>query len=137
MKTYKLIIAGSRDITDYWIIRNAVIDSGLWDKHGRNLHIISGTAQGADTLGEQFAINNSLKLTRMPVDWGKLIVPGARIKKRLDGTMYNAAAGAMRNIEMGKIADGLVVVIKNNSRGSSHMLEWMQKAGKFTYVVHV
>ena len=38
----KLIIAGSRGITDYNIIRDAVVSSGLWKEYGKQIEVVCG-----------------------------------------------------------------------------------------------
>ena len=50
---FKLIIAGSRSITDYATLRKAIIMSGLWDVHKTAIEVVSGKAKGVDTLGEE------------------------------------------------------------------------------------
>ena len=42
---------------------------------------------------------------------------------------YGKSAGPIRNVEMLELADALIVIINNNSRGSTHMLNIALKKG--------
>ena len=53
-----LIIAGSRSITQYSAVRDAVVESGLWAKYKRDIVVICGMARGVDLLGKEFAEKN-------------------------------------------------------------------------------
>lgn len=114
----KLIIAGSRGIADYTVVRQAIIDSGLWKQYKDKLEIVSGGARGVDRLGEEFAENNGLKIHQFIPDW--------------DG--QGKKGGILRNIEMGKFADALVAIWDGKSPGTKQMIDWMTKAEKFVYV---
>lgn len=113
----KIIIAGGRDITDYEIVRQAVIQSGYWKAYGKTIEVISGTARGADKLGEEFAERNGLQVHRMPADWDT----------------YGKSAGHRRNAEMGAFAlahEGrLLALWDGQSRGTKGMIEWASKNG--------
>lgn len=108
----KLIVAGSRKFNDdflleckiEWFLRclETTIEGTI---------IISGTARGADQLGEKYAEENNMEVIRMPADWNKL---GKR-------------AGYVRNQEMAKKADACIVFWDEESRGSKHMIDIAQK----------
>lgn len=112
----KTIIAGSRTITDYNIVEKAIIDSGF-----NITKVISGMAKGVDILGEQWAHINNIGIHLCPANWNK------------NGKM----AGYMRNIEMADIADALIVIIENNSRGSSHMAVIARDRGLLVHEVRI
>ena len=79
-----------------------------------DIEIISGTAQGADTLGERYAIENGMQVKRMPANWEK----------------YGRRAGYARNEEMAKYAapnGGCVVFWLGKSAGSGHMIDLAKK----------
>ncbi len=60
-KEYRLVIAGSRDFNDYTLLSKAV-DKHLGDKvDNAKIIIISGTAPGADQLGERYAKERGYK----------------------------------------------------------------------------
>ncbi len=104
----KTIIAGSRTITDYTLVEEAINESGF-----EITKVISGMAKGVDTLGERWAHYNNIGIHLCPADWKK----------------HGKKAGYIRNIEMADIADALIVIIEGESRGSTHMLEIATKKG--------
>lgn len=112
-KSFALIVAGSRGFNNYPELER-VCDFMLSKKiaEGYSITIISGTANGADKLGEQYAINRGFGLVRMPADWS--------LGKR---------AGHIRNRAMAIKAitdfeDGACIGFRvNNSRGTTVMLD--------------
>ncbi|MFM7881437.1 MAG: DUF2493 domain-containing protein, partial [Microcystis panniformis] len=54
----KIIIAGSRNFNDYNLLEQKV---NFYIGENQDIEIISGTARGADRLGERYAINKGLK----------------------------------------------------------------------------
>ena len=106
-KEYRLVIAGSRDFNDYALLSKAV-DKHLGDKvDDAKIIIISGTAPGADQLGERYAKEKGYKLECYPADWGH----------------YGKAAGPVRNMNMAKVADGVIVFWDGESSGTKNMIE--------------
>lgn len=112
----KVIIAGSRDIEDYDELLNALSGSefGIFGIS----EIVSGTARGADKLGEKCALVNGIPLTRFPADWNK----------------HGKAAGFIRNAEMAEYADALIALWDGKSRGTENMIITAHKAGLKVYV---
>lgn len=109
----RIIIAGSRDFTDYDVVRQHVGAYLLTvDDYKNNVEIISGGAKGADVLGEKFARRNSLKLKVFPADWGR----------------WGKQAGYMRNAEMAQYAFEnphkavLFAFWDGHSNGTKHMI---------------
>ena len=108
---YKLVIAGSRDFKDYSLLSETL------DKHLKNrarnkaITIISGTAKGADQLGEQYAKEKGYKVEYYPADWER----------------YGNAAGPIRNTQMAKAADDVIVFWDGKSAGTRNMMEAAQK----------
>lgn len=107
----RTIIAGSRNITDVSIVYNAIKESNFKIKK-----IISGGARGVDKIGEHYAKEYGLTLQIFNADWS--------LGKR---------AGILRNEEMAKNADALILV-HNGSRGSLNMLERAKFHGLNIYV---
>jgi hypothetical protein len=105
----KVIVAGSRSITDYTAVEDAIKKSGY-----KITCVISGTARGVDKLGEAWAAQNNVAVLRCPADW----------------TTHHKAAGPIRNAEMARLADAAVIVYDGHSRGTAHMMECMDKAKK-------
>lgn len=114
----KLIIAGSRGITDYETVRQAVIESGYWKKYGNSIEVVCGMARGVDLLGMEFARRNHLEVHEFPADWKGL----------------GKVAGHIRNAQMGDFADGLLAIWDGDSRGTKHMIDYATKKGLEVYV---
>jgi len=112
----KVIIAGSRTITDYAEVVKAIEQSGY-----NITEIVSGGAKGVDTLGERYAEDHGLDCSVYIAQWKNLNADGALIKEGRFGK-YNAKAGLDRNIEMAKYADALIAVYDGYSRGTKHMI---------------
>lgn len=108
-------------MTDYTFIRNTMnrlARSLYWDAGKiHTIEIVSGNCRGADQLGELFAEQNSLKLTRFPAKWD----------------LYGPAAGPIRNREMAQYAGmdhGILVLFwDRKSKGSRSMLQEAKKTG--------
>ncbi len=99
---FKVIVAGSRNFHDYTLL-SKTLDQLLQNK--TDIEIVSGTAAGADVLGEKYAQEKGLALKKFPADWNK----------------FGRAAGYKRNEEMAKYADACVVFWDGESRGTMHM----------------
>lgn len=127
----KVIIAGSRGIENYSLVKKCVIESRF-----NITEIISGVAKGVDKLGESFGRENNIPVKRFPAKWNDLNVPGAIIKTGAYGD-YNARAGMDRNWEMADYADALVCIILNNSSGSRDMVNKMRSLCKPVYEKHI
>lgn len=111
----KIIIAGGRDITDYEIVRQAVVQSGYWKAYGKMIEVVSGTARGADQLGEELAEKNGLVVHKFPADWNA----------------HGKAAGPIRNAQMGEFTlthgGRLLALWDGKSVGTKNMIEWAYK----------
>ena len=103
MAEIRCIIAGGRDFTNYNALKKALASINFGEN---TLTIISGTARGADSLGEQYAKENNLKLMRFPAQWDK----------------YGKRAGYLRNEEMCRHCDTVICFWDGKSRGTMHMI---------------
>lgn len=102
---FRVIIAGSREFQDYAILK-ATMDKLL--KNVRDeIVIISGTARGADALGERYARERNYAIHSFPAEWDR----------------FGKAAGFVRNEEMAANADALVAFWDGQSRGTKHMID--------------
>ena len=99
----KVIIAGSRDFDDYEVLRN-YCDHVLQNQ--TDIEIVSGTARGADQLGERYAKERGYSVKQFPADWDK----------------HGRSAGYIRNEEMAKYGDALIAFWNGNSKGTEHMI---------------
>jgi len=110
----KVIIAGSRSVTDY--------DSMLYAINGCKYvitEVVSGAARGVDKLGERYAKENNIPVTSFPADWDT----------------YGRSAGYKRNLKMAEYADALIAIWDGKSKGTKHVIDTMIKLGKM-YVVY-
>lgn len=117
----KLIIAGSRDITDFTVLIDALVevyDSGFLSESKVITEIVSNNAKGPDRLGEEYAKRFSIAVKKFIPDW--------------DGR--GKSAGMQRNSEMGQYADAAVVLWDGKSRGTKHMIDVMRRLNKPCYV---
>lgn len=121
-KVFNLIIAGSRSFKDFKFLCDKC-DYLLKDKikEGYKIVIISGTAGGADTLGENYAKLRGYDIIRKPADWNNLSVKDCVVKTNQYGKKYNALAGNNRNNEMADISNACVVFWDGKSPGSKDM----------------
>ena len=120
MKELKIIIAGSRNYSDYEFIKETM--DRLYDsflvKHEASIEIISGGAYGADYLGERYAHEKGYKLTVMPALWNE----------------HGKAAGPIRNEQMAIYADHLVAFPLGTSKGTEDMIKVAKKHKLNTHV---
>lgn len=100
----KVIIAGSRNFNDYDLLFNKC-DNALSNQ--TDIEIVSGTAYGADTLGEKYATERGYKIKLFPADWNS----------------HGKMAGYFRNREMAKYADALICFWDAKSKGSKMMID--------------
>lgn len=115
----KVIVAGSRNFTNYDFLCAAISRSGF-----DITTVICGGAKGVDSLGEKWAENHKADIEYYRPDWDR----------------YGKRAGMVRNEAMLKAAlpDGaLIVIIVNNSPGSTGMLNLAKAAGLKYYAVHI
>ena len=129
----KIIIAGCRDITDYELVRKAMIESGYWKAYKHSIEVVCGMALswkwksdpligGVDRLGYKFAKRNGLVVHEFHADWEK----------------HGKAAGHIRNVEMGEFTKshgGLLLAIwDGKSKGTKQMITWARDNGLKGYV---
>lgn len=109
----RVIIAGSRGITDSVMVKTCIdlAIASLTDKPITT--VLSGTASGVDSIGEEWAKENNIPIERYPAQWGK----------------FGRSAGYKRNEEMAGLADGLILIWDGESKGSGHMLAIAEKKG--------
>lgn len=112
----RLIIAGTRDFSDYQMLE---VMTDYYLKNQQNPTIVSGTARGADQLGERYASARGYNIIRFPANWD----------------LHGKAAGAIRNTEMATNSDALLAFWDGQSRGTKHMVETAKKMGLKTRIV--
>lgn len=112
----KVIIAGGRTFKDFDLLCKKV-DKIL--SRQDEIEIVSGTARGADKLGERYAELRGYEVKRFPADWGN----------------HGKAAGYIRNEEMAQYADALIAFWDGKSRGTQHMIRTAEEQGLKTRII--
>lgn len=116
----KLIIAGGKDytLTATDLAKLAALKPDVTE-------VVSGRFPGEESWGEQWAEENGIPIKQFPADWDVIAIPGAFVKRRKDGTLYNRRALVMRNSKMAAYADALALFpgsygtldMKNKAKG--------------------
>jgi len=108
----RLIVAGSRDITYYTAVKNAIED---WVKeNGYPDVILCGMCRGVDSLARTWAINSGIPVAEYPADWD----------------VYKKAAGPIRNKLMAQNADALLAIRgPGKSSGTNNMINTALERG--------
>lgn len=116
-KIARVIIAGGRDFNDYELLQEKV-DYYLSTviSQGYKIIIVSGTAKGADKLGERYAAEKGYEIAYFAADWAS----------------YGKRGGYIRNQEMSKYAKeegrgALIAFWDGKSRGTKHMIDIAKK----------
>jgi hypothetical protein len=117
--TFKIIIAGGRDFSDYKLLK-AKADALLKNKNTDDVEIVivSGTAKGADKLGEKYQKLKKYTLKQFPANWNR----------QPDGS-YDKSAGFLRNIDMAEYSDACLLFWNGESTGTKSMKELAEKHG--------
>ena len=117
----KVVIAGCRDYTNYQEAKK-YIDMFLSKiKNEYEIVIISGGANGADSIGERYAMENGFKVEIFPAEWDK----------------YGKSAGPIRNEKMAKASDFAICFWDGKSRGTASMISCAKSEGKALRVVYI
>lgn len=107
----KVIIAGSRDFDRLLLVTWAAVASGF-----DITEVVSGGAQGIDTMGEWWAKRHSIPIKPFYVstkDWDR----------------YGNQAGHLRNQKMAEYADALILIWDGGSPGSANMKQQARRMG--------
>lgn len=119
MNEFKLIVAGGRDFNDAVLMERVLIALADVDYADMALSIVSGMARGADALGHLFAKTNGVRVYEFPANWDK----------------YRKRAGFIRNQDMGNFSDGLLAFWDGKSRGTAHMVDYMNQLQKPVHII--
>lgn len=111
----KLIIAGSRSITDYGVLIHAM---ALSPYMSLITEIVSGNAPGVDLLGERYARDRSIPVHVFPAKW----------------SAQGLSAGPRRNMEMAAYSDALLALWDGHSKVTTHMFDTMKRMNKPYFV---
>jgi hypothetical protein len=100
----KVIVAGGRDFNDYNLLAEKL---NKLLSNTANVVIISGMANGADSLAVKYAEENKIRVSEFPAQWKK----------------HGNASGFRRNVEMARFADACVCFWNGKSPGTKHMID--------------
>lgn len=112
----RMIIAGSREFTDYeqLLVLITPFKSLITT-------VISGGAKGADALGERYAKDHDIPVEIYPADW----------------ETHGKSAGYIRNSEMADVADGLIAFNQGGTKGTNNMISIALKRNKMVVVFNI
>lgn len=113
MKDFRVIIAGCREFNDYEFLRQKCDNILSKVRQTHSVVIVSGTARGADQLGERYAAERGYQVRRFPADWDR----------------HGKAAGPIRNALMADSADALIAFWDGMSRGTKNMIDTAKNRG--------
>ena len=111
----KAIIAGSRSFNNFTAVEKA---TAYVMQDYKITEVVSGTAKGADTLGEIWANNHNIPVKRFPAEWDR----------------FGKSAGYKRNHTMAQYADMLIAFWDGQSRGTLHMIQLANTIGLHVFV---
>lgn len=115
----KLVIAGSRHLSDPLFVRLALMKVGLLSRDGTHTitEIIEGGAKGIDSCARAFAQEMGIPYHTEDAQW----------------KTYGPKAGPIRNGLMAKRGDALCAIISPSSKGTLDMIAQMTLLGKPVY----
>lgn len=121
----KVIVAGSRSITDYKTVCDAIAASGfeiteVVSGHAGMTYINGEWKPSVDRLGERWSAEFLKREPKLfPAKW----------------TEHGKKAGFMRNYDMSLYAEALIAIHANGSKGTEHMIKMARKQGLKVFVV--
>lgn len=113
-----LIIAGGRDFTDIQSMKESLTELVQKNLIDDSTILICGMARGADKTGLAIWREAGLRVHKYHADWYN----------------YGASAGYIRNKQMGNVAEALVAFWDGKSRGTKHMIDYMNQLGKPVHI---
>ena len=122
-KDFRVIIAGSRNFTDYNLLKekcDKILSKKLNDPDSKII-VISGHARGADSLGERYAKEKGLECELYPADWDK----------------FGKSAGYRRNKLMASVSNGLIAFLGaySENKGTKMMVKIARENNLLTRVI--
>jgi len=116
---FRVIIAGTRSFNDYELLRDSCNNLLSEKQRTHTVVVISGTARGADQMGERYAKERGFQLRRFPADWEQ----------------YGKSAGHIRNAKMADNADALIAFWDGESKGTKNMIDNARRKGLAVRVI--
>jgi hypothetical protein len=113
----KVIIAGTRTCNDKDLVWKVLNESKF-----EITELISGGAQGVDSLGEAWARSKNIPVHQYKPHYA---IENPRV------------APLLRNTDMARDGEALIAIWKDQSRGTAHMISCMEKAGKPVEIIKI
>jgi hypothetical protein len=109
----KVAVIGSRGFDDYELVKTTLSPFQI-------KLLVSGGANGADSLGERYAKENNIETLIFKPDWKK----------------HGAAAGVLRNTYIVNNADTIIAFWDGESKGTKDSITKAEKLGKPTIIIN-
>lgn len=129
--TTKIVVAGSREITSYSKVEDAILSESPYDSSPKqwDCEIISGGANGVDSLAIRFARNYNLPYREFDPKRPE------ETETEFSFNQYLNQSFILRNEEMAEESDLLIAIWDGQSNGTRNMIEQMLDKGKPVKVV--
>lgn len=124
----RVLVTGGRNYSNKEAVARALKAVWLKSKHDCMV-VIQGGATGADKLAREWCGENYVRYENYPAKWGDLTHPDAVIRKRKDGTVYDAKAGPRRNKRMLDEGQPDLVLAFPGGEGTAGMVRLAKAAG--------
>ena len=120
MEDFRVIITGCWDLTDYNLLCQKC-DRMLSEKmKTHKVIVVSGHEKGADALGERYAKERKFRIEKYPAD-------------RSRGFL----AGTIRNEQMARVADALIVFWDGKWRETRNMIDFANLKGIYVEEIRI
>lgn len=126
MRTPRVAVVGSRTFKDIKYLERILEEITAFIGE---FVVVSGGAEGADTLAVQWSEARGGYPTVYPAAWGDLSHPDAVIKTNKHGKQYDALAGYRRNQQIVDDCDLVVAFWDGKSPGTADTIARAEKAG--------
>ena len=122
----KILICGSRSITDRDLIWTAIKESGF-----DITECVCGMARGVDAESRLICLKLGIQVTEFPAFWEDFTESPCKIKIDRNGRPYNCLSGLNRNKRMIDYVcpDGKVIAIHNFSSGTLSTIKMARDRG--------
>lgn len=112
-EAYTLAIVGARTFNNVEVFESVLNE--YVQEHGLPAHFVSGGAEGADTLGERWAVANEIPVvTILKPDWKK----------------HGKAAGIIRNTDIVNTCTHMIAFPSKTGKGTQDSIRKATKMGK-------
>lgn len=117
----KFGVVGSRNFSNFRLLTEVL------DRYNIGL-IISGAADGADTLAVDYAKAKGIPYIEHPAAWDDLSAEPCVVKTNKAGKKYNALAGYNRNQDIVNDSD-IIIAFTNGSSGTADTIKRAKEKG--------